>query len=510
MTIPLAPTVPNPNSVTFGTDAYPFTQWMAALGPAIDSATAIASNAAATATAAAIGTLAASGTSTDSLTVSTGSKTFTTQTGKAFAVGQSMKWAMQSDAANYFTGLVDTYNSTNGSITITADATGGTGTSALWEGVLLKPANVAPGIALNVKTAAYTAVKADQDSIIDCSGTWTLGFSAAATLGNGWWCYVRNSGTGDITLDSNAAELIDGLASFVMYPGEVRLVQCDGTTLSSIVLCAFSRTYPASGTFIKPPGYKQFEGLLWGAGASGYTQNAATRTNTANYGGAPAACIPFALCAAAIGVTESVTIGAGGVGTTAVFNGTAVSVAGGNSVFASITGYGGVGGSSRVGGSGTMGGGLTTGAGGSPAGGAGTTSTTNDSTFGGGGHGVVGVSTANFGIVGGNSVYGGAGGAGAYGDATNITTVGTAGNSVYGGTAGQSLYFRGSTASPSTAAVGTSTFGGAGGLAASGVGAQIGGDGAARGGGGGAAYSSTSTAKGGTGGRGEMVIWGVL
>ena len=56
---------------------------------------------------------------------------------------------------------------------------------------------------------ADTAIASDQSKWLDCSGTFTLSFTAAATLGAGWSCLIRNSGTGNITLDPNAAELID-------------------------------------------------------------------------------------------------------------------------------------------------------------------------------------------------------------------------------------------------------------------------------------------------------------
>lgn len=159
----------------------------------------------------------------------------------------------------------------------------------------------------------------DRAALIDItSGTFAQTFPAAATLGNGWLCYIRNNGTGDITLTPNGAELIDGLSSYVMYPGETRLVCCTGTGFVTVVLTTFKRTFTASGTFTKPPGYNRFAGLIWGGGGGG--------TN-AGYGGNGGNCIPIDVDASAIGTTQTVTIGAGG----------ATGAAGGASVFSIYT-----------------------------------------------------------------------------------------------------------------------------------------------------------------------------
>lgn len=93
------------------------------------------------------------------------------------------------------------------------------------------------GLSRSVRTSNTILGTADKGKLIDItSGTFSQTFDAVATLGDGWWCYLRNSGTGDVTLDPNSTELIDGLASYVMYPGEVRLVQCDGVALRTILL----------------------------------------------------------------------------------------------------------------------------------------------------------------------------------------------------------------------------------------------------------------------------------
>ena len=75
---------------------------------------------------------------------------------------------------------------------------------------------------------ATTAVSSDRGTLLSCSGTFTLSLAAAATLGDGWFCVVRNAGSGNITIDPNGAETIDGLSTGVVYPGFAFLVSCTG------------------------------------------------------------------------------------------------------------------------------------------------------------------------------------------------------------------------------------------------------------------------------------------
>lgn len=89
----------------------------------------------------------------------------------------------------------------------------------------------------SARTSNTMLVSADSSKLIDItSGTFTQTFDAAATLADGWYCFIRNSGTGTITLDPNASELIDGAATSLMYPGECRIVQCTGAALNSVVI----------------------------------------------------------------------------------------------------------------------------------------------------------------------------------------------------------------------------------------------------------------------------------
>lgn len=336
--------------------------------------------------------------------------------------------------------------------------------SGNWRCTVYQKASGSPVIAPPTITNLVRSVRgsnialgvADKGTLIDItSGTFTQTAVAAATLGNGWWCYIRNAGTGDIALDPNASELIDGLTSFVMYPGEMRLVMCDGNTLRTVVINSFYRVFTTSDNFIKPPGYSFISGLLWGGGGSGRKGGAEAR------GGGGGACHPFRLKADSVTNTVAVTIGAGGV--TSAGDGNR---GGTSSLGAFVEAGGGYGGTV----SGGSGGGAwvgTTGDGplgsdygpGSPAG------TINSSYFGGGS-----ANPSSNTLVYQNSHYGGAAG-GTIGDGT-----------VY---------------SP-----GVSRLGGSGGAASlTGSGSA----GAAPGGGGGA--TNTGAASGG-GARGELRIWG--
>ena len=100
------------------------------------------------------------------------------------------------------------------------------GTSAYW----------APGVKMlrDARTANTALSASDFFKLIDLSGTFAQTFSASASLVSGWFCYIYNSGTGLITLTPNGAELIDGAATRILYPGERRLMQCDGLTIRTV------------------------------------------------------------------------------------------------------------------------------------------------------------------------------------------------------------------------------------------------------------------------------------
>jgi hypothetical protein len=87
---------------------------------------------------------------------------------------------------------------------------------------------------VSAKSSSYTALTTDKGALFLCTGTFTLSFTAAATLGSGWFCDIRNDGTGMIALDPNASETINGQTSINVYPGEAFRIVCDGSGFKTI------------------------------------------------------------------------------------------------------------------------------------------------------------------------------------------------------------------------------------------------------------------------------------
>lgn len=221
----------------------------------------------------AIATASTNTNSTTSLVIGTGTQTLTVETGKALVPGMWILLAYRSDPSNNMTGQVTSYDAGTGALVLNVTATNGAGTFADWTGSVTGAPAAVPGIARAAKTAAYTLAAADKGTLIDCSGTWTLGLDSVATLGSGWWCYVRNTSNGNITIDPDGSELIDGVAAYTLNPCNSVMLTCDGTALG--VMALKKRTYDnrqlitTTSTFTVPADTYVIRPYAFGAGSAG-------------------------------------------------------------------------------------------------------------------------------------------------------------------------------------------------------------------------------------------------
>lgn len=158
-------------------------------------------------------------------------------------------------------------------ISATSDSTDPSANPTKWVRV-----NLAPTTVYQTARSSNTILAAsDMARLFDLSGTFTQTLTAAATLGGGWWCYLRNAGNGDITIDPNASELIDGLTTYTLKPGVTVIVSCSATAFNVVVVKARTyeniAQYTASNTLVVPAGCYVMRGYAFGAGAAGTTSN---------------------------------------------------------------------------------------------------------------------------------------------------------------------------------------------------------------------------------------------
>lgn len=317
MAISTPPAAPNPLGTNFAAEALAFTQWMHTAAPefntAVNDANAAVGDAEqAVVDAAAQVTLATTqaGNASTSATTASGHAT-AADTARANAViakdaaedarDMSQNYAALAGAA---AGLPALAGQALKNLRVKSDETG-----VEWAGAL------PPGIDRSAKSSAYTLFGTDKGSLIACTGSWTLSASAVATLGSGFWCYVQNAGTDDILLAPDGAETIDGIASFVLYPGAVRLVLCDGTALYSIPIVGGTKTFTTTGSYVWAPGVQQWDADLSAGGAGGGGgARAATRYNGGGGGAGERWKTSIALAEVTVGASTTCTVGAKGTG----------------------------------------------------------------------------------------------------------------------------------------------------------------------------------------------------
>ena len=122
-------------------------------------------SAAATSATTAVNAPGTNATSTTSLTVGTGSKSLTIQTGKSIVVGMSLKIASTASPGNWMAGDVTAYNSGTGALTVNSVLTSGSGTVADWTVSLTAPVSGSSG---SVTSGANTFT--DDQIILATSG----------------------------------------------------------------------------------------------------------------------------------------------------------------------------------------------------------------------------------------------------------------------------------------------------------------------------------------------------
>lgn len=81
----------------------------------------------------------------------------------------------------------------------------------------------------------YTSGTSDRAKVLVWTGgAGTISFDTAPSLGSDWFVNIRNSGTGDLTLDPSSSESINGASTLVLSPGDSAIVVTDGVQFWTI------------------------------------------------------------------------------------------------------------------------------------------------------------------------------------------------------------------------------------------------------------------------------------
>ena len=83
----------------------------------------------------------------------------------------------------------------------------------------------------------YTALATDRSSTyVWTGGAGTLTLTLASTLADNWFMFVRNSGTGALTVAGSGGNTINGSASIILQPTDSCIIVCSGTTFYTVGL----------------------------------------------------------------------------------------------------------------------------------------------------------------------------------------------------------------------------------------------------------------------------------
>lgn len=187
-----------------------------------------------------------SSTSASSNSIGTGSKTFVMTTDVNAAVGSW--WIFAETAApttNYMIGQVTSYTPGTKTLVMTVSSgdTTGSGTITAWTGSLTGKrgntgstgaagSNGADGaLSLTIASRSSNTIlgTGDDGKTIVATASFTQTLTAAATLATGWAVVIKNASTGDLTIDPNGSETIDGRTTLVLRPQEAVIIECDGS-----------------------------------------------------------------------------------------------------------------------------------------------------------------------------------------------------------------------------------------------------------------------------------------
>lgn len=176
-------------------------------------------------------------TSTTSLTIGTGSKVLTVQTGLGYVIGYPLRISSSASPTNYMDGIVTDYNTGTGSLTVNVLSVSGSGTIAAWNTMILPGGGNFAGLTYNkftqrqvfanevslasASTVDFTTGNSNQFVI---TGTTTI---TAVTIDQGAVIKARFASSCTLTHGTNLQ--VQGGANYTTAAGDIATFTSNGT-----------------------------------------------------------------------------------------------------------------------------------------------------------------------------------------------------------------------------------------------------------------------------------------
>ncbi|WP_194720827.1 hypothetical protein [Noviherbaspirillum malthae] len=205
------------------------------------------------------------------------------QTGKAFALGQTVKLVSRANPNNWMLGDIAAFNAAAPTMTVNVTYAQGTGTYADWDISLAAPVLTTLQNTVVPRSGAYTMQASDAGQVVRATGALTLAYAPAAQLNakGAFYHWIKNEHSAAITLDPNGTETINGAATLTIAAGDFALVMCDGAAFYALMSIKYVPPAPEYAYFQdqKPQGTSGGNTGLGTAGTITRTLNA-TVANT--------------------------------------------------------------------------------------------------------------------------------------------------------------------------------------------------------------------------------------
>lgn len=164
------------------------------------------------------------------------------------------------ESAKYNSVIDDIASDLNAARPIVAGGTGGTSVATAQTAL-----SVDNKVVSVTKSANYTAIATDNNALMRFTANATLSLTAAATLGSGWHVTVYADG-GQVIIDPNGAETINGGAALTLSENQSAYVICTGSEF-------FAVHFPALNAANAWPADQSFTGIEFGSTFAGGPQD---------------------------------------------------------------------------------------------------------------------------------------------------------------------------------------------------------------------------------------------